>query len=155
MHPLPFASPRVAGPLALLAATLLLPACAIGTQKTGRVIDTKKIARVKVGASTKQDVLDLFGPPTTYDRVASFPFASLAKELRDAAGGIDAKAAEDVFTYTYTEDNERFFTVLLYTYFSRDVIADTLMVFFDVNDVVKYVAFAKQTEAEPEPAGGD
>jgi hypothetical protein len=139
--------------------------CAIGTQKGGRVIDAGQIAEIKVGVSTKQDVLDLFGPPSSYSRVGATRSTTGASLLGRPGGGtqpggggapvgvqgtIEAKAAEDVFVYEYTEDHEAFFTLLLFTYFRRDTIADRLMVFFDTKDVVKYLAFAKQTDAEPE-----
>lgn len=140
--------------------------CAIGTQKSGRVIDSRQISEVQVGVSTKQDVLDLFGPPNSYTRVGATLSAAGPSLLgrpgtavgqtpgqgapMAAQGTIEAKAAEDVFVYEYTEDHESFFTVLLFTYFQRNTISDRLMVFFDTKDVVKYLAFAKQTDAEPE-----
>ena len=136
--------------------------CAIGTQKSGRLIDARHISEVKVGVSTKQDVLDLFGPPNSYSRVGA-TLSSAGPSLLGRPGGlpgasaptsaqgtIEAKAAEDVFVYEYTEDHESFFTLILFTYFRRDTISDRLMVFFDTKDVVKYLAFAKQTSAEPE-----
>jgi len=128
--------------------------CAIGSQRFGRVIDARQIPQVKVGKSTKQDVLDLFGPPTNFQRYAGTGDMTLKTTDQDwqARFPIEtAKAAEDVFTYEYREENESFFTAILFTYFSRDTIADTLMVFFDAKDLVKYLAFAKQTEAEVEP----
>ena len=148
---------RVAVIAISLAMSWLAGGCAIGTQKTGRVIDPALIPAVKVGVSTKQDVLDLFGPPNTYSRVGattSGAGASLLGRPSEAPEGapapIEAKAAEDVFVYEYGEDHESFFTLLLFTYFRRTTIADRLMVFFDTKDVVKYLAYAKQTDAEAE-----
>lgn len=129
--------------------------CAIGSQRFGRVIDSSLITQVKVGTSTKQDVLDLFGPPTNFKRQGGGLGALLEGrgpgKVRQPDALVDVpRGAEDVFTYEYREENESFFTALLFTYFSRDTIADTLMVFFDAKDVVKYLAFAKQTDAEVE-----
>lgn len=148
-----------------LAMPWLVGGCAIGTQKSGRVLDPGLIPEVKVGVSTKQDVLDLFGPPTSYSRVgANGPVVGasllggsvLGRPAEGAAPAqpLEAKAAEDVFVYEYGEDHESFFTLLLFTYFHRTTISDRLMVFFDTKDVVKYLAFAKQTDAEPEAAEG-
>ena len=141
--------------LALIAvACLSLGAgCAIGTQRYGNVLDARLIPQVQVGTSTKQDVLDLFGPPTNYSRVAGTGDMTLKTTDQEwqASFPIEtAKAAEDVFTYEYREEPETFFSLLLFTYFSRDVYTDRLMVFFDTKDVVKYLAYAKQTEAELE-----
>lgn len=131
--------------------------CAVGTQQTGRVIDTALIPKLKPGVSTKQDVLDLFGPPTTYSRVRGtfFNTANPDGSTATAAGRqpvflpIESKPAEDIFIYEYREDDESFFTVLLYTNFDRATRSDTLMVFFDIQDRVKYISFARQTDAKP------
>ncbi len=131
-----------------LALAIVAAGCVTGTQREGRVIDPAKVARIKVGQTTKQEVLDLLGPPA--------PFAAVlgAEGAAAGAGATPALRArdEDVYTYEYREENERFFSVvLLYTSVTRVRLADTLMVVFDAKDVVKYVAFAKQTDAEPEP----
>jgi hypothetical protein len=129
-------------PIALLLAALL-PACALGTQRFGRVIDPDRIASLEVGRSTKADVLRLFGPPTSYSQLPVV--ASPGSDGPDAA----AKSEPDpnVFVYEYREEHERFFTAILYTRFRREVLADRLMVFFDAQDAVRYVAFVKETEA--------
>lgn len=131
-------------PLALLAG------CAIGFMETGRVIDAAKVADVKVGTSTKQDVLDLFGPPTSMARVHGIT----RFDAPPPASGAEWLAAhqEDAYTYEYKQERERFFTLLLYTYWGRVSLSDTLLVIFDTEGKVKYLAFAKQTDAEPEPA---
>lgn len=120
----------------------LLCACALGTQRFGREIDAAQIASLEVGVSTKADVLRLFGPPTNHSRlpVVAAPDAGTPEEV--------ARAEPDshVFVYEYREDREDFFTVILFTRFRREVLADRLMVFFDAADVVRYVAFAKQTD---------
>jgi outer membrane protein assembly factor BamE (lipoprotein component of BamABCDE complex) len=134
--------------LALALASLLLAACAVGTQQIGREIDAGRIAEIQVGRSTKGDVLRLFGPPLSYSGMPAVPRSELvAGPLRGEERGADG---QNVFIYERREDRERFFTVLLYTRFRREVRADVLAVFFDANDVVKYVAFAKQTDAARE-----
>jgi len=127
---------------ALLCATLLC-ACALGTQRFGRVIDAAGIASLEVGTSTKADVLRLFGPPTSYSRLPVV--AALDAAAPEAVSR--AEPDSDVFVYEYREDRESFFTAILYTRFRREVLADRLMVFFDAADVVRYVAFAKETDA--------
>lgn len=130
--------------LVLLAA--LVMACAIGSQQIGRPIDASQIARIQVGRSNKADVLRLFGPPSSYSRLP----AHVAEPDGVLLGEEEAQAA-DVFVYEYREDRERFLTLLLYTHFRRDVLTDVLVVFFDADDVVRYLAFAKQTDASPSP----
>jgi hypothetical protein len=127
--------------LASLCATLTC-ACALGTQRFGREIDAAEIASLEVGVSTKADVLRLFGPPTTHSRLPVVPAPDA-----DAPGTVAREEPDsDVFVYEYREDRENFFTVILFTRFRREVLADRLMVFFDGADVVRYVAFAQQTD---------
>jgi len=128
--------------LALLASTLA-SGCALGTQRFGRAIDAARIASLVVGSSTKADVLDLFGPPTAYSRLPAVAPLEATAQASDPPGEPDA----NVFVYEYREDRESFFTALLFTRFRREVLADRLMVFFDAGDVVRYVAFAKETGA--------
>ena len=124
--------------------TVLLGGCALGTQRFGRAIDTGRIASLEVGVSTKADVLRLFGPPTATSRL---PVVAAAES---AALGPDAPSEPDpdVFVYEYREDRETFFTAILFTRFRREVLSDRLMVFFDAQDRVRYVAFAQETGAQ-------
>ena len=122
-----------------------LAGCAIGTQRFGRPIDAGRIANIQVGVSTKADVLRDFGPPSSYSTlpvVPSQPEASLLGEDLLARGEAETR----LFVYEYREDHENFFTILLFTRFRREVLSDRLMVFFDPGDVVRYVAFSRETQ---------
>jgi len=121
----------------------LLGGCALGTQRFGRAIDAGLIASLEVGVSTRADVLRLFGPPTSTSRL---PVVAPADSAEMAAGAPN-EPDSNVFVYEYREDRETFFTLILYTRFRREVLADRLMVFFDAGDVVRYVAFAQETGA--------
>lgn len=129
-----------------LALVLAISACATGRQNTGRIIDTDRIPDIRVGSSNKADVLRLFGPPTYYSRLPPVPLFGPAGEVLWWSGAYE-EDPPDVFVYEYRQDSERFFTVLLYTRFQRQVRSDVLVVFFDDDDVVSYVSFAKQTDA--------
>jgi len=119
----------------------LATGCALGTQRFGRAIDESRIPSLEVGVSTKADVLRLFGPPTSYSRLPA-----VAVEERVAAPAERVPEPEpNAFVYEYREDRENFFTVLLFTRFRREVLTDRLLVFFDAGDVVRYVAFERET----------
>ena len=134
--------------------TVWLTGCAISTQRFGRPIDADRIASIQVGASTKADVLREFGPPSAYSALPVVP----SPQNPSATGGEDllarAEAESRMFVYEYREDRENFLTIILFTRFRREVVSDRLMVFFDEADVVRYVAFARQTQetAPREPA---
>ena len=133
----------------LLIGAVALTGCAISTQRFGRPIDAGRIANVVVGTSTKADVLREFGPPSAYSALPVVP----SPQDPAVTGGEDllarAEAESRMFVYEYREDRENFLTVILLTRFRREVVSDRLMVFFDERDVVRYVAFARQTQ-EPE-----
>lgn len=150
------AAPR----LALLCLLLPLAGCAIGRQKEGRVIDPQAVARIQPGTTSKQDVLDAFGPPTYQSRVGAGVSGQDGSPLAGALGQGTAQssvtitwdgAVEDIYTYEYREHNETFFSLLLYTYWGQTTLSDTLMVVFDKQEKVRYAAFTKQTDAEYEP----
>jgi hypothetical protein len=115
--------------------------CALGTQRFGREIDAEQIRSLEVGVSSKADVLRLFGPPTSYSRLPPVD----PTEAGAAASHAPPEPEPEVFAYEYREDRESFFTAFLYTRFRREVLTDRLLVFFDAQDIVRYVAFAKQT----------
>src|SRR5579871_4648693 len=104
--------------LAASATSLLASGCVMGTQKEGRVIAVADVAKVKVGKTTRQDVLDIFGPPTAFTRGLKTELQPLGQ--RPAGAANTPTALEDVYTYEYREENEVFYTiVLLYTSFKR------------------------------------
>ena len=139
----------VRGVLLLLIGAVAVTGCAVSTQRFGRPIDASRIANVVVGTSTKADVLREFGPPSAYSALPVVP----SRQDPSLTGADDllarAEAESRMFVYEYREDRENFATIILLTRFRREVVSDRLMVFFDEGDVVRYVAFAKQTE---EPA---
>lgn len=148
--------------LACLAVCLtpLLGGCAIGRQREGRVIDPLAVGRITPGQTTKQQVLDAFGPPTRQSRVGAGSSGQDGSPWAGSLGQGTAQSSvtitwdgvvEDIYTYEYSEHNENFLSLLLYTWWSQTTLADTLMVVFDPQEVVKYVAFTKQTDAEYEP----
>lgn len=141
------ASIRAAGTLLPLAALLLFAAgCVTGTQHEGRVILARDVAKVKVAKTTRQEVLDIFGPPSSFARVPEAAPRAPGAPLAPAVGERGVPA--DVYLYEYKEENESFFSVILiYTHFKREKLADVLMVSFDPADRVKLLAYVRQTEA--------
>jgi hypothetical protein len=134
----------------LVVGAVWLAGCAIGTQRFGRPIDAHLIASVQVGLSTKADVLRDFGPPTSYAKLPVVPDVDSGASSKKEAPLAAEEEPPQVFVYEYREDRENFFTVLLFTRFRREVLSDRLMVFFDPADVVRYVAFTRETR-EPKP----
>ncbi len=74
-----------------LATLVLLAGCVTGTQREGRVIDPGDVARIAVGETTRQEILERFGPPTNF--AAATPMlaaraASTALRFPGCMGGL-------------------------------------------------------------------
>ena len=137
--------------LGLALCCALLAGCVTGTDRVGRAIDPRDVASVRIGHTSKQEVLDLFGPPTTLGAPGGGAPQSSIVGPEQVPEGTGRTLEGDVYTYEYREEHELFFSIfLLYTYFDREVLADTLLVGFDESGVVSYMAFERQTDAEPE-----
>lgn len=149
----PNETPRILAVAFALVAALGLGGCVVGTQREGRPIAATDIATIQIGATTRQQVLDRFGPPTSRAApdVADAPFRGATQSGTSGAslGGVRTRTDRDTYVYRYFEDHEKFFSfVLLYTWYKRVRLTDTLMIGFDPSGMVEHVAFARQTETE-------
>ena len=91
--------------LVFCAALLALSGCAVGYQQQGRLIDARDVAQLRIGESNKQDVLDLFGPPTSLSRAVGVDEAGLFQS-DEPTWIYDTK--EDIYRYEYIEHEETF-----------------------------------------------
>lgn len=137
--------------LLVLAATLAAAGCVSGTQREGRVIAAAGVGEIKIGKTTRQQVLDLFGPPTAFRSDVELEDADIREKYNKKTGAdrpiVHAGPSEDVYVYEYWEDHESFISaILIYTWYRRTRYTDTLMVVFDEKDVVKNFAFTLQTD---------
>jgi len=126
--------------------------CVIGRHYDGRQIDPKVVDQIQIGVTTKQQVLDLLGPPRVFSRVqlsdlADRLVARVAGSSDNVSVTLDPTLFDEAYLYEYRRENETFFTVvLLYTYFMRDRKSDELLIIFDQRDVVSHVAYAEGTK---------
>ena len=148
---------RAIGASVLAAAALVAAGCVSGTQREGRLIAAADVAKIEIGKTTRQQVLDLFGPPTAFRSDVDLDDADIRERYRRKTGAdrpvIHPGPGEDIYVYEYWEDHESFISfILIYTWFRRTRYTDTLMVVFDENDRVKNFAFSVQTDSGQEAA---
>ena len=119
----------------LLATVTLLSGCATGIERFGRPLPTDRIEQIRVGRSTRAEVLALLGAPVRDPHEAK----------RGESEGAQREVLERALYWEYSERHERFGSAILYTYFSQETLTDTLMVVFDAKGVVEVVALERET----------
>jgi outer membrane protein assembly factor BamE (lipoprotein component of BamABCDE complex) len=126
----------------------LLSACFIVRAHQDRPIDRDKIPVLQRGVTTKKQVLELFGPPQAIDAreiVAAGDLLGVPGDHRR----VEQLVAARYFRYSYYRANGWALITFAFNYVDADVKADTLIIFFDGNDVVEDYAFADDTRLLP------
>jgi hypothetical protein len=131
----------------LLAATATAAGCvSISRQYEGARLPVADITSVEVGATTRQEVLDLFGPPLT---IQKRDFEGLVSALGSSFQGedltvqLDPKLLNEVFIYEYRRVNRWSLVLILFNYFSSVDKSDRLMFFFDAENEVAGIGLSE------------
>lgn len=126
-----------------------LSGCVIGRVQRERPLDFEAIGKIQPGVTTKAQILDLFGPPQEIEArelvavgTPIEPFVS----RRGEKPPIEKLLGARYFRYTFERGNAFALIMVLFNYGEFDQKNDTLIVFFDGNDVVEDFAFAKDTD---------
>jgi hypothetical protein len=137
--------------------TAVLPGVALSGCVMGRVyrdhpLDEIKIAGIQRGVTTKQEILDLFGPPQEIDAreltAIGIPFESFINRRGDKPP-VERIVAARYFRYTYTRANAMAIILILFNYGEFDQKSDNLVVFFDGDNKVEDFAFRRDTDQLP------
>lgn len=132
----------------LLASTALLPACFMIRGHQDRPINHDLIPGIQRGVTTKTQILELFGPPQAIDGREIIAAGDLLGVPGDHRR-VEQLVAARYFRYSYYRANGWALITFVFNYVDADIKSDTLIVFFDGNDVVQDYAFAKDTELLP------
>jgi len=115
---------------------------AISRQYEGAKLPVDRISSVEIGTTTRQDVLDLFGPPVV---IQKRDFEGLVSAIGSSFQGdeltvqLDPKLLNEVFIYEYRRVNRFSIILILFNYFSSVDKSDRLMFFFGADN--KLVGF--------------
>jgi len=117
----------------MLLAAMLSGCVAVSRQYEGAKLPTEKLAGVEIGATTRQDVLDQFGPPVV---IQKRDFEGLVSSIGSSFQGdeltlqLDPKLLNEVFIYEYRRVNRFSVLLILFNYFSSVDKSDRIMFFF-------------------------
>jgi outer membrane protein assembly factor BamE (lipoprotein component of BamABCDE complex) len=143
---------RTAVLLAGLLPAVLLSGCVMGRVYRDHPLDEVKIASIQRGQTTKQEILDLFGPPQEIDAreltAIGVPFEPFISR-RGEKPPVERIVAARYFRYTYTRANAMAIILILFNYGEFDQKSDNLVVFFDGDNKVEDFAFRRDTDQLP------
>lgn len=143
---------RVARKTTVALSALLLSGCVMGRVYRDHPLDEVKIAGIQRGVTTKQDVLDFFGPPQEIDAreltAIGIPFEPFISRRGDKPP-VERLVAARFFRYTYTRANAMALILVLFNYGEFDQKSDNLVIFFDGDNRVEDFAFRRDTDQLP------
>lgn len=138
--------------VAVLVPVVALSGCVMGRVYRDHPLDEMKIGSIQRGVTTKQEILDLFGPPQEIDAreltAIGVPFEPFLSRRGDKPP-IERIVAARFFRYTYTRANAMAVILILFNYGEFDQKSDNLVVFFDGDNKVEDFAFRRDTDQLP------
>lgn len=133
----------LASVLILFTMIFSLTGCLLGNVKEGPNISEEMVSRIKPGETTKQEIIDWFGPPQNY--ISPGVFNQVLRELDVSKEPPLYYSFANILTYQHTKGNMRGLFLILFNYMEADIKTDHLVVFIDDNDRVEYYGFKKGT----------
>ncbi|HVY60875.1 MAG TPA: hypothetical protein VHF22_04445 [Planctomycetota bacterium] len=106
----------------------------LNRQYEGVELPTARLASIKPGVSTKQDVLSRFGPPTQIQRRdldALIQGTAARYQGSELTLKLDPAVLDDVYVYEYRRVNRNAYVFVFFNYIKSDEKSDRLIFFFD------------------------
>jgi hypothetical protein len=145
--------PAIAPKLALAAAlAAALPGCILGRSRDDHPLDPVKLATIRVGTSTKRDVVELLGAPTyVNDRLG---FRVLAPQGGPQAGSVPAPLVDELvrspldhsYTYVFTDTKSTSLYLILVSFANTETHYDRAVFFFDEQGTVTHMGVTLDAE---------
>jgi hypothetical protein len=132
---------NVAGILILL---LFFTGCIIGRYYEGPNIIAEKVKDIKPGITTKEEIIEWFGPPRNY--MSPTVFNKILQELDITGEPLGTFPFANILSYQYDQSNIRALILVLFNFAEAKVKSDHLVIFLDENERVKYYGFRRGTE---------
>lgn len=135
--------------IVLLTAGLIATGCVtVARQYEGTALPTDQLANVRIGTTTRQEVLSIFGPPVMAEkRDIEGLVRGLAARYRgeELTVKIDPALFDEVFIYEYRRVNRLGLLFILYNYYGSVDKSDRLMFFFDAQGRVSAYGLTEGT----------
>jgi hypothetical protein len=139
-------------PLAWALWLAVLPGCLVGRVYRDHPLDEQKIMTIQRDVTTKAQILLEFGPPQEIDTrelvAIGVPFEQFLSR-RGSKPPVESVVGVRYFRYTISRGNAFALILLLFNYGDFDQKNDTLVIFFDSNDVVEDYAYERDTDKLP------
>lgn len=138
--------------LGLGALALAFSGCVMARTYRDHPLDEQKIATIQRGVTTKNDILQLLGPPQEIDARELTAVGVGLEQVLPRPGEkppVERIVAARWFRYTYERGNGLGMILVLFNYFEFDQKNDSLVIFFDGDNKVEDFAFRKDTEQLP------
>jgi hypothetical protein len=135
-----------------VAAALALSGCAIARTYRDHPLDEQKIGTIQRGVTTKDQILQLLGPPQEIDARELTAVGVSFEQVLPRPGEkppTERIVAARFFRYTYERGNGMAIILLLFNYFDFDQKNDSLVIFFDGDNKVEDYALRKDTDLLP------
>ena len=123
--------------------SLTLVGCAIGRYYSGSRIAEDRIKDIQPGVTTRQEILDWFGPPQNY--LSPTLLNQILREYEVTQEPLSNYPFANILSYEFDRGNFKMLLLILFNYFEAEVKSDHLVIFFDENERVKYYGFQKGT----------
>jgi len=123
--------------------SLTLTGCAIGRYYSGSKVAEDRIKDIQPGITTRQEILDWFGPPQNY--LSPTLLNEILREYETTQEPLSNYPFANILSYEFDRGNFKMLLLILFNYFEAEVKSDHLVIFFDENERVKYYGFRKGT----------
>lgn len=132
----------LAGALAALLAAL--GGCVVAQYREGNEVPLELVDRIRPGTTTKQEILDWFGPPQNYTSASILEQLLASDEI--PPGTVPPYRFSDVLAYQVHRGEMRGLFLLLFNSLRFEVRSDHFVIFFDDDDVVLYYGVRRADE---------
>jgi hypothetical protein len=122
----------------------LLSGCIIGRYYEGPEISEEKVKEIKPGETTKEDIINWFGPPQNY--ISPTVFNEILREIDVTREPLTNYPFANILSYQYNRGNIRAIILIVYNFIETKVKSDHLVIFLDDDEKVKYYGFLKGTD---------
>jgi hypothetical protein len=128
----------------VLLVSLFSTGCLVGRYFEGPQILAEKVKDIKPGLTTKEEIIEWFGPPQNY--ISPTVFNQILGELDVTGEPLMSYPFANILSYQYNQGNFKALILILFNYAETEVKVDHLVIFLDENERVKYYGFRRGTK---------
>jgi hypothetical protein len=128
----------------ILMLSLFSAGCIVGRYYEGPKMLAERIEDIKPGITTKEEIIEWFGPPRNY--MSPTVFNKVLRDLEVTGEPLTTYPFANILSYQYDQGNIRALVLVLFNYAEAKVKSDHLVIFLDENERVKYYGFRRGTE---------